>query len=77
MLSKYDDLLIHQTSDPIDTFHTSDPRAFDRFYFNIHNRSADFVMAFGAGVYPNLDVMDAGVAAVCDGKQELADVPGA
>ncbi|MCC6382889.1 MAG: hypothetical protein IT304_10300, partial [Dehalococcoidia bacterium] len=68
MLSPYDDLLIHQTPFPIETVSTSDPRAFDRFYFNLHDTSGEFVLAFGAGVYPNLDVMDAGVSAVFEGK---------
>ena len=69
MISKYDDFLIHQTSDPIEVFSSTDPRAFDRFYFNLHDRSGEFVAAFGAGVYPNLDIMDAGIAAVHAGKQ--------
>lgn len=69
MLSKYDDLLIHQVGRPLDIMATTDPRAFDRFYFSLHDRSGEFMLAFGAGVYPNLDVMDAGVAAVYDGKQ--------
>lgn len=69
MLSKYDDLLIHQTSYPLDMVATTDPRAFDRFIFFLHDTSGEFLVSIGAGVYPNLDVMDAGVSAVHEGKQ--------
>lgn len=69
MLCKYDDLLIHQTPYPLDVVATTDPRAFDRFIFFLHDTSGEFLVSIGAGVYPNLNVMDAGVSAVHKGRQ--------
>ncbi|MEE9284708.1 MAG: hypothetical protein V3V35_03160 [Dehalococcoidia bacterium] len=69
MLSKYDDLLIHQTPYPLETMATTDLRAFDRFFFNLHDTSGEFALDFGGGVYPNLDVMDGFAVAEFDDSQ--------
>jgi hypothetical protein len=70
MLSKYDDLFIHQTADSfLETSVTTDMRQFERCYFNIHDGSGEFLMTFGIGCFPNLGIMDGGLAAVSGGRQ--------
>ena len=53
-----DDFPLHQT--PLSMAHvaTSDRNAYDRYYFNAHDRSGDPYLVFGLGVYPNLGVAD-------------------
>ena len=41
---------------------TSDRNAYDRYYFNAHDRSGDVWLVAGLGIYPNLGVIDAFVA---------------
>jgi hypothetical protein len=61
-ISPMDEYLAHQTSDTFDYVFTSDRNFYDRYYFNMHNSSADFFMVAGMGQYPNLGVTDAFVA---------------
>jgi hypothetical protein len=42
---------------------TSDRNAYDRYYFNAHDRTGDVWLIAGLGVYPNLGVIDAFVSA--------------
>ena len=41
---------------------TSDRNAYDRYYFNAHDRTGDVWLIAGLGVYPNLGVIDAFVS---------------
>lgn len=61
-ISPMDEFLAHQTSETFDYVSTSDRNFYDRYYFNMHNSSADFFMVVGMGQYPNLGVTDAFVA---------------
>lgn len=70
MLSKYDDLFVHQSGETVlETVINTDIRQFERCYFNIHDRSSEFLMTFGIGCFPNLNIMDGGLAAIHGGKQ--------
>jgi hypothetical protein len=57
-----DEYLAHQTTETFDRVQTSDRNFYDRYYFNMHDSSADFFMVTGMGQYPNLGVIDAFVA---------------
>ena len=54
-----DEYPVHQV--PLSMAHmaTSDRNAYDRCYFNAHDRSGDVFLVTGLGVYPNLGVVDA------------------
>lgn len=53
-----DEFPLHQA--PISMAHvvSSDRNAYDRYYFNAHDRTGDPFLIFGLGVYPNLGVAD-------------------
>lgn len=54
-----DEYPVHQV--PLSMRHvaTSDRNAYDRCYFNAHDRTGDIFLVTGLGVYPNLGVIDA------------------
>ena len=54
-----DEYPVHQV--PLSMAHmaTSDRNAYDRSYFNAHDRSGEVFVVTGLGVYPNLGVIDA------------------
>lgn len=58
-LSAMDDLLIHQTPDPVRVVWTSDVRAYDRHLMIAHSVVHDVVVATGGSQYPNLDMAEA------------------
>jgi hypothetical protein len=58
MLSKFDDYPIHQISDVVRFTATSDRNFYDRYYFNLFNKTGDIFVVFGLGQYPNLAVQD-------------------
>src|SRR5215472_11792712 len=43
----------------MDRVATSDRNAYDRCYFNAHDRTGEIFLITGLGVYPNLGVIDA------------------
>lgn len=59
VLSSMDDYPLHQTAEPIRHVATSDRNFYDRYYFNLHDRSGELFVIFGLGQYPNLCVQDA------------------
>lgn len=59
MLSKMDDYPIHQISDVVRCTGTSDRNFYDRYYFNMFNKTGDIFVVFGLGQYPNLAVQHA------------------
>jgi len=59
MLGPADDLLIHQTSEPVRYPATSDRRFYDRYFFTGHACNSDLFFMLGMGLYPNLGVIDA------------------
>lgn len=50
---------VHQAPLSIKHMATSDRNAYDRSYFNAHDRSGELFLVTGLGVYPNLGVIDA------------------
>jgi hypothetical protein len=62
ILSPLDDHLVHQAPEPVRHVATSDRNFYDRHYFNVHARSADFFLIIGMGQYPNLGTQDAFVS---------------
>ncbi|MEE3330198.1 MAG: hypothetical protein VX246_04955 [Myxococcota bacterium] len=69
MLTRLDDYPVHQTSFPLAVPHTTDRNAYDRYWFNGYDKDAEFYIGIGAAVYPNLNIMDAGISLVIDGEQ--------
>lgn len=59
MLTKGDDYPIHQTPDPI-AFAGPERNFYDRYFFNGYSADGTMFFAFALGVYPNLNIMDAG-----------------
>ena len=70
MLTRGDDYPLHQTADPIATAGT-DRNFYDRYFFNGYSDRPDdarmFAVAFG--IYPHLDIVDAHVCWLHDGRQ--------
>jgi len=71
VLTPLDDYLAHQIPETFDHVGTSDRNFFDRYYFNCHDLDGEVFLGFGMGVYPNLNVIDAFVSIVYDGKQHI------
>jgi hypothetical protein len=61
MLTKGDDFPIHQTPDPI-AFSGTDRNFYDRYFFNGYSADGEVFFAAALGVYPHLNIMDAGFA---------------
>src|SRR3954466_3167951 len=59
MPSPLDQYPIQQVPPPIPARVPSDRNAYDRYYFNAHDRTGDIFVITGFGVYPNLGTMDA------------------
>jgi len=70
-LSSWDDFPVHQAPEFIRHPATSDRNFYDRYYFNMYPRSADWFAIFGFGQYPNLGVVDAFVDVRKGGEQHI------
>ena len=68
MLTKGDDFPIHQTPEPI-AYAGSDRNFYDRYFFNAYAPDGSAFVAVAFGVYPALNVADAHVAIIRDGKE--------
>lgn len=68
-LSALDELPIHQTVAPLRYVETTDPRAFERYWFSAHDRAGKFFLLMGFGFYPNMGNMDAYAIFVHEGRQ--------
>lgn len=68
VLTKGDEFPIHQTPDPIANAGT-DRNFYDRYFFNGYAPDGSGFFAVAFGVYPHLDVADAHVSFIRDGKQ--------
>src|SRR4051812_14266020 len=66
-----DEYPIHQTPLPMDRVASSDRNAYDRCYFNAHDRTGEIFLVTGLGVYPNLGVIDA-YATVRRGDRQIS-----
>ncbi|MDD2735543.1 MAG: hypothetical protein PHF56_16530 [Desulfuromonadaceae bacterium] len=68
-LSRYDELAIHQSNEPVRLVATTDPRAFERYWFTAQDDEGAFFIIAGIGTYPNLGTVDAYAMIIQDGKQ--------
>jgi hypothetical protein len=68
MLTKGDDYPIHQTPEPI-AYAGSDRNFYDRYFFNGYSPDGGEFFAIAFGVYPHLNVADAHLSVIRDGKQ--------
>ena len=68
MLTKGDDYPIHQTPEPI-AYAGSDRNFYDRYFFNAYSPDGATFVAVAFGVYPALNVADAHVSVLKDGRQ--------
>ena len=68
MLSKADDFPIHQNPEPI-AYAGVSRNFYDRYFFNGYYLEEDLFFALGMGIYPQLDVMDAGFSLIIEGVQ--------
>ncbi|HET6969809.1 MAG TPA: hypothetical protein VFH92_01680 [Phenylobacterium sp.] len=68
MLTKGDDYPIHQTPEPI-AYAGSDRNFYDRYFFNCYAPDGSAFAAVAFGVYPALNVADAHLAIVKDGRE--------
>jgi hypothetical protein len=59
MPTPLDEYPIHQAPLLIADMVSSDRNAYDRCYFNAHDRTGDIFLITGFGIYPNLGTMDA------------------
>lgn len=57
-ITEWDEYLIHQTADTIDTGVNGDPHFMDRLYLGCHNPEGTLHLAAGLGTYPNINIMD-------------------
>ncbi|MFQ5352934.1 MAG: hypothetical protein ACE5D3_07660, partial [Candidatus Binatia bacterium] len=69
MISRFDDFMVHQTTDPVNQPQTSDRNYYDRYWFNGFSRRADCTFEIGVGLYPNRQVMDAHFSVATGGRQ--------
>jgi hypothetical protein len=68
MLSQGDEWPLHQTPEPI-AFSGSDRNFYDRYFFNGYLSDGDGFFAIAFGVYPHLNVVDAHLSVLRDGRQ--------
>ena len=66
-----DEYPLHQAPLSMQHVTTSDRNAYDRCYFNAHDRTGDLFLITGLGVYPNLGVIDA-YATLRTGDRQVA-----
>ena len=77
MLSPFDDFPIHPSADPIATPATGDFNHYDRYWFNGHQRNAEFYFGAAMGHYPVRGVIDAAFSIVRDGVEHSIFASGA
>jgi hypothetical protein len=68
-LSAWDEYPIHQVVAPIRHVATTDPRAFERYWFTACAQDGSLFMVTGMGFYPNLGIVDAYALLVHEGRQ--------
>ena len=67
-LSPLDDLMIHQTPDPVRIMWTGDPRAYERYWMVSYSADGQVLVATGGSIYPNLDRAEAYAIVVAGGR---------
>ncbi len=69
MISKFDEYMIHQTSEPIAQPAPSDRNFYGRYWNNGFDADGNWVFEIGFGRYPNRHVMDGHFSVSIGGKQ--------
>lgn len=69
MLNHNDELLAHQTSSPMTIVDNSDPRFYDRHWIAVYDEDGRFALQGTLAVYPNMNVADAALVMIHDGRQ--------
>lgn len=69
MLDRFDDYLIHQTTDPVSQPVSGDRNHYDRYFFHGYDWDANFFFCACLALYPNRRVMDVHFTVLIDGKQ--------
>lgn len=69
MLTELDDTLWHQLPTTFDHVGTSDPRFFDRYWFALYSPDGRRAIQITMGAYRNMNVLDAAIVVIVDGKQ--------
>jgi hypothetical protein len=69
MLTKYDDLMCHQTPTTFDHVISSDRNWVERLWFGAHDKAGKYYLTVGIGLYPNRNVMDAYASMTVDNVQ--------
>jgi hypothetical protein len=77
VLSRLDDLPIHQSPAPVARPATTDRNAYDRYWFGGVAVDGSFMFEAAFGRYPNLGVVDASVSLLRDGHQDAFHASGA
>jgi len=72
VLTRYDEMLCHQTATTFDHPETSAREWTERIWFSVHDTSGDFQMVAGFGYYPNRNVMDAFGLVAIEGRTQHA-----
>jgi hypothetical protein len=68
-MSAWDEYPIHQSVAPIRYVASTDPRAFERYWFTAEARDGSLLLITGMGFYPNLGIVDGYALLVCGGRQ--------
>lgn len=68
MLTAADEYPVHQTAEPLAVSGT-DQNFYDRFWFNAYSLDGQSLVAIAMGIYPNLNILDAAISVVHEGKQ--------
>ncbi|CRZ14387.1 hypothetical protein [Mycolicibacterium neworleansense] len=77
MLTPFDDYPIHSTAEPVATPASADPNHYDRYWFNGHQRDAEFYFGAAMGHYPVRGIIDAAFSLVKDGVEHSIFASGA
>ena len=67
-----DEYPIHQCTEPLRFVATTDPRAFERYWFTAQDDQGEVFLVTGFGFYPNLETADAYAIFVHDNKHTSA-----
>jgi hypothetical protein len=72
MLTKYDEMICHQTVSTFNSVGTSAREWTERIWFSAHDISGRYQLIAGFGYYPNRNIMDAFGCLVVDNKAQYA-----
>jgi len=58
-LAAFDEYPIHQSTEVLRVMATTDPRAYERYWFSAQDDAGEMFLVIGMGFYPNLETTDA------------------